>query len=167
MVQHDDRGASLTVRSVRFGNQQAIDLDAAVTFYRDVVGGEECYDIGPLDARDLPKEADGRDWTDSHLGVPDAHLSCRAGRIGSFVLELFCCDRPDNSATVPPRVNDLGGGHIALLVDDVEAAAVHLQTHGVAALQSIEVPPEASSGAMRCRYFTDPWGNTLELISRP
>ena len=39
------------------------DLDAAVRFYCDVIGGHELYRIGPFDAAEMPRMSDGRDWT--------------------------------------------------------------------------------------------------------
>ncbi len=42
------------------------DLDAASKFYCDVIGGYELYRLGPFDAAEMPRMADGRDWTEAH-----------------------------------------------------------------------------------------------------
>ena len=51
------------------------DLEAALAFYRDVIGAEELYRMGPLDAADMPVDAQGRDWMATHVNVPGAKLT--------------------------------------------------------------------------------------------
>ena len=45
------------------------DLDAASRFYCEVIGGDEVYRLGPFDAAEIPRMADGRDWTAAHINV--------------------------------------------------------------------------------------------------
>src|SRR6516164_770210 len=68
-------------------------LDAAVKFYCDVLGGYELYRLGPFDAAELPRIADGRDWTEAHINVAKARLSIAMLSIGpNLMLELFQYD---------------------------------------------------------------------------
>jgi glyoxylase I family protein len=141
------------------------DLAAAVEFYRDVLGAEELYAMGPFDARDLPAVPDGRDWADAHVNVPDARLSYRMLRWGKVKLELFEYERPNGSST-PPRNSDLGGHHIALEVDDIENAAAALEARGVHVLAGpIVLEGAPAESPLKVHYFLDPWGNQLELVA--
>lgn len=65
-------------------------LDAAVKFYCDVIGGHELYRLGPFDAAEMPRMADGTDWTAAHLNVAEARLSIAMISIApNLMLELF------------------------------------------------------------------------------
>lgn len=142
------------------------DLEEATRFYCDVIGGDLLYELGPFDAREMPGEG-GRDWTEAHLAVADARLRFRAVRFGDVILELFEFERPGRTLDRPVRASELGRGHIGFEVDDIEAATAYLVEQGVEVLAGpIDVPAEAPSGAMLSRYFTDPWGNQLELTER-
>jgi catechol 2,3-dioxygenase-like lactoylglutathione lyase family enzyme len=81
------------------------------------------------------------------------------------IFEVFSYEAPDQ-ATTPPRNSDVGGHHVALYVDDIDAAVAHLHEHGVRVLGE----PTASSGAhegQRWIYFLSPWGMQFELVSYP
>ncbi|MFZ8393354.1 VOC family protein, partial [Staphylococcus aureus] len=45
-------------------------------------------------------------------------------------LEVFAYDAADGQAP-PPRNSDICGHHLALYVDDLDAAVAHLHAHGV------------------------------------
>lgn len=140
------------------------DLDEAVRFYADVLGGEELYGMGPFDAQELPAAADGRDWTEAHVNVPDARLDFRVLRLGDVTLELFRYERPADARREPPRNCDVGGHHVGLKVADLDAAAAYLRERGVRVMDGpIEIPAGTPGGPMRVNYFLDPWGNQLEL----
>ena len=51
------------------------DLNAVIDFYQRVIGAQLLYQLGPIDARDIPSDADGRDWTEAHVAVKDGRLS--------------------------------------------------------------------------------------------
>jgi glyoxylase I family protein len=80
-------------------------------------------------------------------------------------LEVFQYDAADGQAA-PPRNSDIGGHHLALYVDDLDAAVAHLRAHDV----EIMGEPVASAGAsagQRWNYFRSPWGMQFELVSYP
>jgi glyoxylase I family protein len=134
------------------------DLDAAVTFYVEVFGAREIYRLGPMDADEMPVEADGRDWPESHVGVRGGRWRiCMLQLAENLNFELFQYERPLDAGKTPPRNCDVGGHHIALKVDDLEAVADYLAEQGCRLMETIDV------GGPRARYFQDPWGNFLEL----
>lgn len=139
------------------------DLDAAVGFYTGVIGGRERYRLGPFDARDLPRGADGRDWSEGAVGVPDARVRLALVDLaGGVPLELFEYERPQGRAE-PPRNHDAGGHHVGLRVGDLEAAAAYLREQGLEVLERIDID-EGPGAGQHVRYVLDPWGNQLELI---
>jgi catechol 2,3-dioxygenase-like lactoylglutathione lyase family enzyme len=136
------------------------DLEEATRFLVDVIGCEYLYSLGPL--------ADERGaWMQTHLNV-DRRAVARARffRCGSSpVLEVFEYTAPDQRTT-PPRNSDVGGHHVALYVDDLDAAVRYLKARGVTVLGD----PTASAGpheGQRWVYFLAPWGAQFELVSYP
>jgi catechol 2,3-dioxygenase-like lactoylglutathione lyase family enzyme len=76
-------------------------------------------------------------------------------------------DSPDQRERFP-RPSDVGIQHLALYVDDLDAATEHLRRHGVDLMSGPNpLPgPEAGEGN-RFIYARTPWGLTVELISYP
>jgi catechol 2,3-dioxygenase-like lactoylglutathione lyase family enzyme len=136
------------------------DLDEAERFLVDVLGAEPVYTLGAKRADD--------DWMTTQLGVHPRTVirEIRFYRLGHGTnLEVFQYDAADGQAG-PPRNSDIGGHHLALYVDDLEAAVAHLRAHGVAVMGE----PVASAGAsagQRWIYFRSPWGMQFELVSFP
>jgi catechol 2,3-dioxygenase-like lactoylglutathione lyase family enzyme len=137
------------------------DLDEAQRFLVEVLGCEYLYSLGPF-------ADDAGDWMARHLGVhPRATVrENRFFRLGDqAVFEVFHYTAPDQRRTVP-RNSDVGGHHVALYVDDLDAAVAHLRAHGVTVLGD----PTASRGpheGQRWVYFLAPWGMQFELVSYP
>jgi catechol 2,3-dioxygenase-like lactoylglutathione lyase family enzyme len=136
------------------------DLDEATRFLVDVIGCDLLYSLGPF--------KDDGNWMAEHLNVhPRATVPenrfFRCG--GQAIFEVFAYTAPDQRLQVP-RNSDVGGHHIALYVDDIDAAVSHLQSSGVIVLGT----PTASAGpheGQRWVYFLAPWGMQFELVSYP
>lgn len=136
------------------------DIEEATRFLVDVLGCEYLYSLGPL--RD-----DHGDWMEKHLNVdPRAVARVRFFRCGpSPIFEVFEYATPEQR-TEPPRNSDVGGHHVALYVDDLDAAIRFLTERGVTVLGE----PTASVGphaGQRWVYFLAPWGAQFELVSYP
>jgi glyoxylase I family protein len=135
------------------------DLDEAHRFLVDVLGCEYLYTLGPF-------EPDG-DWMSTHLNVhPVTRMENRWFRCGDqAVFEVFAYDAPDQRDAVPKN-SDVGGHHVALYVDDLDAAVTYLKDEGVRVCEG----PTASRGPAlgnRWIYFMAPWGMQFELVSYP
>ncbi len=136
------------------------DLEEATRFLVDVLGCEYLYSLGPFQADD--------DWMAEHLNVhPRAVVhENRFFRCGDqAVFEVFQYSAPDQR-TVLPRNSDHGGHHIALYVEDLDAAVAYLRARDVTVLKG----PTASRGPAegnRWIYFLSPWGMQFELVSYP
>lgn len=140
-------------------------LDTAVRFYCDVIGGSELYRMGPFDAMDLPRMKDGRDWTEAHINVPGARLTIAMLSIGpNLMLELFQYDRPADRHEQAPRNCDFGGHHIAFKVENIETAKNYLADHGCKVMDGPIILDQGPCALTRVNYVLDPWGNQLELV---
>jgi catechol 2,3-dioxygenase-like lactoylglutathione lyase family enzyme len=136
------------------------DMEQATAFFVDVLGCELLYE----------REPPGDDSPRDRLGVPAGSriqtvrfLRCANGAN----IELFEFYSPDQREDFP-RPSDVGIQHLAVYVDDLDAAAEHLRRHGVKLMSGPNpLPgPEAGEGN-RFIYARTPWGLTVELISYP
>jgi catechol 2,3-dioxygenase-like lactoylglutathione lyase family enzyme len=136
------------------------DLDQAHQFFVGVLGCEYMYRLGPY--------AHDDDWMSVHLGVDDRAVMERLHfyRLGGqAIFEVFHYRAPEQ-ASVPPRNSDIGGHHVAIYVEDLDAAVQALEANGLEVMGE----PTTSSGAsegQRWVYFLSPWGMQFELVSYP
>ena len=116
-----------------------------------MLGCEYLYALGPF--RD-----DTGDWMREHLNVDPRDASCgnctSSGAAAQAVFEVFEYRAPEQRRT-PPANSDVGGHHVALYVDDLDAAVAHLKKRGVTVLGE----PTVSRGPER--------GATMGLLPRP
>jgi catechol 2,3-dioxygenase-like lactoylglutathione lyase family enzyme len=137
------------------------DLDQAERFFVDILGGERIYVLGE-------KRDDEGDWMRDQLGVHPRSVirEIRFFRIGDGSnLEAYVYDAADGQAA-PARNSDLGSQHLALYVEDLDAAAEFLRERGIEVMGA----PVSSAGAaegQRWLYFRSPWGMQFELVSYP
>jgi catechol 2,3-dioxygenase-like lactoylglutathione lyase family enzyme len=140
------------------------DLDAAVKFYIDAFGATQLYRIGPIDAADIPKDAQGRDWMETHVGVKGARITLAMLQLlPNLKFQLIQYDKPADRRQDLPRNCDRGGHHLGILVDDVDAAAAYLQSKGCTVLETILLTEGPLAGKKNL-YLQDPWGHQLELV---
>jgi catechol 2,3-dioxygenase-like lactoylglutathione lyase family enzyme len=148
------------VRAVDHIGLTVPDLAEAHVFFTEVLGCEYLYRLGPF------QRDDG--WMSEHLGVADDTVMRRLHfyRLGGqAIFEVFSYEARDQ-VTEPPRNSDVGGHHVALYVEDLDAAVAALHDAGLRVLGE----PTASRGAsegQRWVYFLSPWGMQFELVSYP
>lgn len=136
------------------------DLDEAERFLVDVLGAVRVYTLGAKRADD--------DFMSVQLGVHPRTVvtEIRFYRLGNGSnLEVFHYDSADGQAP-QPRNSDIGGHHLALYVDDMDAAVAYLRGHDVEIMGEPVVSAGASTG-QRWLYFRSPWGMQFELVSFP
>jgi glyoxylase I family protein len=128
------------------------------------LGATVLYLIGPIDSSDIPKDAQGRDWMETHVGVKGARLTLAMLQLApNLKFQLVQYDKPDDRRQVVPRNCDRGGHHVAFLVKDVNAAAAWLRQRGCKVFESIAMDSGPLAGKTNI-YVSDPWGHTLELV---
>jgi catechol 2,3-dioxygenase-like lactoylglutathione lyase family enzyme len=136
------------------------DMAQAHEFLVDVLGADFVYS--------LPRMRHDDDWMLTHLNVDPRRAvnEIRFYRCGFGVnFEVFEY-APHSGRREVPRNSDLGGHHVALYVDDMDAAVDYLKAKGVLLLDGPVASANASAG-QRWQYFIAPWGMQFELVSYP
>ncbi len=138
------------------------DLAQARTFLVDVLGCEYLYSLGPF------RDDDGT-WMRDHLNVHPRTVMkqlhfFRCG--GQAVFEVFEYGAADQDRTTP-RNSDVGGHHVALYVDDLDAAVTYLRAQPDVTVLGEPTASRGPSSGQRWIYFLSPWGMQFELVSYP
>ncbi len=137
------------------------DLDQAHAFFTEVLGCVFMYELGPF-------QDPAGTWMSDHLGVEPAAVMRRLRfyRLGAqAIFEIFEYQAP-HQRRQPPRNSDVGGHHVALYVEDLDAAVAALRRAGLVVLGEPTTSRGASEG-QRWVYFLAPWGMQFELVSYP
>ncbi len=132
------------------------DLDRAVRFYRDGLGFR-CVASGPADPA-LP----------ALLGIPGASATELVMRLGAEEMTLVRFEPAGAPYPAESRSSDCWFQHLAIVVDDMEAAYYRLsrqEFHAISINGPERLPP--SNGGVVAFKFRDPDGHPLELIQFP
>ena len=134
------------------------DVDAAVAWYRDVVG---------LAVLSPPYRMDGDDITRDMGELVPAPVVVKAAIIGvddgsDRVLEVIEYPGVATGAPAPADVTRLGYTHVAFLCDDVAVTRAVLEGRGVRFL----VEGIADVAGVRTTWFADPWDNVVILVEK-
>ena len=138
------------------------DIAAAEAFFADVLGCETAVSFGPF------RDDEGtfmQDLLDVHPRAVIEKITEMRCAFGSNI-ELFQYSAPDQQE-VRPRNSDIGGRHIAIYVDDIEAAAAYFKEKGVRTLLGPLPIKEGPVAGQSILYFFAPWGLQMEAISYP
>jgi catechol 2,3-dioxygenase-like lactoylglutathione lyase family enzyme len=143
------------MRSIHHIGITVPDLERGIDFYHGVLGLEFSSEPSPI--FDDPRLGPA-------VGVPGANLKQVCLSCGDAIVELLEYTRPEppNDAPLPP--NGIGAAHLALRVDDIERSKAELEAKGVEFLSEVNVVDDGVLAGWRWVYFTDPYGNTLELV---
>ena len=138
------------------------DLDQAISFFRDVLGADFLFGFeegpGTENPADLEKTLDVD---------PDSKLRIAMLRFGpSLNLELMEYQAPGQNLSIP-RASDVDVAHIAIWVEDMEAAAEYLAEHGCSLLDGPFRSDNGPKVGQQIRYFRSPWGMAMEILHRP
>jgi len=134
------------------------DLDVSVAFYHDLLGLP--FAIAPTPWFEGPNLARG-------LGV-ESPASLRValfeiGR-GATWLEILEYRSPRSHSDRALDQNDIGAGHVAIHVDDIEATFLNLQARGIVFNSTPAFVDDGPLAGWRWVYFRDPDGHMLELV---
>ena len=126
------------------------DLEAAVAFYRDVVGLEEQGRYERIG-----------EGIQQVVGYDNAHLLIALmGLGGQHNLELIQYLSPSSAQRPTEERSVIGGTHLCIQVDDIEKTFETLTGNGATKLNP---PKELVPGRTAC-YLQDPDGNWVELV---
>jgi glyoxylase I family protein len=140
------------------------DLDAAINFYTEAFGATVLFRIGPIDGADIPPDAAGRDWMETHVGVKGAKITLAMLQLApNLKFQMIQYDKPADRRQDVPRNCDRGGHHIGILVEDVDATVAWLAARGCKVLETIAMDAGPLAGKKNV-YVQDPWGHQLEIV---
>ncbi|MBS1845119.1 MAG: VOC family protein [Actinobacteria bacterium] len=131
------------------------DLGLGIEFYTGVLG---------LELFDPPSPVFDHPGLGPAVGVPDAALRQVNLSCGGSIVELLEYSSPADRIEEPVRADQRGAAHLALQVDDAEAAKTELEAEGVEFLSPVNVVDEGVLAGWRWVYFRDPFGILLELV---
>jgi catechol 2,3-dioxygenase-like lactoylglutathione lyase family enzyme len=134
------------------------DVDAAVAWYRDVLG---------LSVLSPPYRMEGDAITRDMGELLPTPVVVRAAIIGvddgsDRVIEVIEYPAVDTGDPLPAGVTHLGFTHVCLLCDDVAATRRELEHKGVRFL----VAEIADVAGLRTTWFADPWENVFILVEK-
>ncbi len=120
----------------------------------------ECFGFDVVARIDGPA-----DVNETLTGVKDAPLKIAHLRVpGGHMVELIQYLGPDDRGSLRARPCDTGAAHIALGVDDIEAAVETAKNHGIELMNGVmELYDPGLEGVKAC-YLKDPDGIMIELI---
>ena len=150
-----------TARDVAHVGVTVPDLDEAVAFFTGALGGDLLYREGPF--------RDDGPWMTDHLGVDRGDvLRLAAVRLGpSTNVELLEYRGADADAA-PASNAHAGTVHLALYVDDLDAALGYLRRQpGVAVQGEPTRLVQGPTAGLTFVYVRAPWGLQLELLTYP
>lgn len=136
------------------------DLDQAIAFFVDTLGAQLLMRGGP--------------WSDPKggsfarvLGVdPTTSIKVAMLRLGPVTsVELVEFAAPDQRRQMP-KASDWGAAHLAIFVDDIDAATARLKAQGVEVLEGPITNGPGPIAGSRYIYFLTPWGMPMELEAR-
>ena len=138
------------------------DMAQAVDFFVQVLGCQKIMSFGPFrdDTGTFMQDVLGVD----PRAVVEEITMLRCG-FGANI-ELFKYTSPDQK-TITQRNSDIGGHHIAIYVDDIDAAAAYLTAKGIKTLMGPLPVNDGPGAGQAILYFFAPWGLQLEAISFP
>jgi catechol 2,3-dioxygenase-like lactoylglutathione lyase family enzyme len=134
------------------------DVDAAVAWYRDVLG---------LVVLSPPYRMDGDAITRDMGELIPEPVVVKAAIIGiddgtDRVIEVIEYPSVTTNPPRPADVTRLGFTHVGLICDDVAASRATLEAKGVTFL----VEGIADVAGVRTSWFTDPWHNVFILVEK-
>lgn len=163
-----DRPASNTGERIAIPGARSIDhagfvmpnLEQAMTFFHDVLGAALLWRGAPVAGRQVDLDA---------MFHADPHATSRLAmmRLGpNLNIELVQYDVPGRSRTAPLS-SDVGVGHLAFAVEDIDVAGGYLRAKGVRMLEGPRLNHDGPNAGQSSWFFLTPWDMALELVQRP
>lgn len=137
---------------VRHTGITVADLDRSLAFWCDALGFEV-----------LSRSTASGPAVGAVPGVPGAKIEIAMVRGGGHTVELLQYIEPGDRQTVRPRSCDVGSWHLALFVEDMDAALAALADHGFQPLNPPVVMETGAQAGRKSVYARDSDGTTIEL----
>lgn len=132
------------------------DLDRSVSFFTEALGFEL-----------LHRGNRNPEMIEKVVGVPGADIDVAYIQMPGHRLELIEYKGPADRGKVESRPCDTGFAHIAIDVDDIDAALAASRPFGVEPLSPPQDLAHGPNKGGRVVYTRDPDGVTVEFIQKP
>jgi glyoxylase I family protein len=129
-------------------------LERSLAFWRDVLGFE--FSHAAHQKGELTQEVTGVEGAEIKLAV----LKTPGGHKIELLEYLAPADRRPSNL----RPCDVGSVHVALLVEDLDAALAHIAASGWKAAGKPQILTKGPNAGKRVVYVRDPDGTTIELM---
>ena len=130
------------------------DLEQTLARFRDFLGCEV-----------VVQDRGAPEVVETLTGIADARCKLGFVRIpGGHMIEFIEYEGPADRGRVRSRPCDTGAAHIALAVDDLDAALAGAAKAGLTLYNGVVTIGEAPMTGTRSAYFRDPDGLTIELV---
>ncbi len=130
------------------------DLERTLSLFRDFLGCEV-----------VVRDAGTPEIVETLTGIKDA--PCKLGFVripGGHMIEFIEYEGPTDRGRVESRPCDTGAAHIALAVNDLDAALAGAKDAGLSLYNEVVTIDDEPMTGTRSAYFYDPDGLTIELI---
>jgi catechol 2,3-dioxygenase-like lactoylglutathione lyase family enzyme len=146
------------LRGIAHSALRVADVDAAVAWYRDVLG---------MTVLSPPYRMEGDEITRDMGELVPAPVVVKAAIVGvdrmsDRVLEVIEYPEVECAAPQAASVTRPGFTHVGLLCDDIAATRTELEAKGVRFL----VASVAEVAGLRTTWFADPWNNVFILMEK-
>ena len=150
-----------TARNVDHFGVTVPDLDAAVSFFVDVLGADLLFGFNEGPGTDNPANLQK-----SFEAAPGSTLKVAMLRLGPTLnLELMEYQSAGRR-TEMPKNDDMDTPHVAFFVEDMELAADYLRQHGCRLLEGPFTSDKGPKAGQSIHYFFTPWGMAMEILCR-
>jgi catechol 2,3-dioxygenase-like lactoylglutathione lyase family enzyme len=141
----------MTIHGIHHPALNVSDIDAATTFWTDVVGAELVERVDEVSGEDA----------DRLMGYDHVSVALAMIRIGSSCIKLIEYRAPA-TVTRLRTISDAGWSHVCLLSDDADRDLPRLVDAGCTPRSTL-----VDIGDGPVCYLDDPWGNLLEIWEVP
>ena len=150
------KNAPFRVLAVDHTGITVTDINRSIAFWQDVLGFEVSHRVRHEGA--LASEV---------TGVPGAEISIAVLKAPGHRIEVLQYHAPPERTRAHARPCDVGSVHVALMVDNLDAALEMIARSGWNAAGKPQTLVEGPNAGRRVIYVRDPDGTTVELMQPP
>jgi len=129
------------------------DLDRTIAFFQELLG----FELKSRSPRDGPS-------IERLTGIDGAHITIAFLTGAGHTVELIEYSAPADRGAYQPRMCDAGASHIALNVDDLDAAIAGSAAYGFEPLGEVITVDAGPNQGRRVVYLRSPDGLTVEYL---
>lgn len=135
-------------------------LEQAISFFQNVLGAAVVWRAAPVRAGSTDMRAT---FNADQRATPRTAMLRLGPNLNVELIEWSVAGRIGKA----PPASDVGVGHLAFDVADIEVAGAHLRAKGVRLLEGPRTNKDGPNAGQASWFFLTPWGMPVELVQRP